>query len=219
MIFVFSLISNNKMSRSPPLNITISNFPHRFFKPFNVICGLSYKVPFSRHYVKVKNILNKFSLNNSINDKYVLCPIYGKKQDEKLVPTDIQIGVTGKAKVTEPIKMSVNRELGEELGLIVPYNNLEEHIHGDINNPSLFVISVKNMICPNNDIENNVTRWWGPDDHYRKIGICVIGTKDEVMKVLSSESFGYRYLNAEKDIIGVISIPISLALQQTGTKI
>ena len=219
MNLLSGLLYSNKMSRSPPLNIRISDFPHAFFKPFTVICGLGFKIPFSRHYVKVKHILNKFSINNDVTNKYVLCPIYGKKQDDKLVPTDIQIGVTGKEKVGEPVKMSVNRELGEELGLIVPYNNLTDHIHGDINNPSLFVISAKNMIHPNNDIENSVTRWWGPDDDYRKIGICVIGTKDETSKLLLADSFGYRYSYAEEDIIGVISIPISLALQQTGTQI
>lgn len=203
-------------SKSPPLNITISNFPHRFFDPENVICGLSFRVPFSRYYVKSKQILSKYVYNKSVINQYVLCPVYGKKQVDKFVPNDVQIGVTGKAKTTEPIKTSVNREIGEELGIVVPYEKIFEDIISDVNNPSLFLIHAKNTILATNYIEKNSPSWSGEDDYDRKIGVCIIGTKEEVTKILTSENFGYRYKNHEEDIIGVIAIPLSIALRQTG---
>ena len=205
------------MSKSLPDDITISNFPHRFFEPSNVICGLSFKVPISNNYLKSKYILNKFSIKNDIKHKYVLCPIYGKKQNDKIIPTSIQIGVTGKAKQIEPIKFTVNRELGEKLRLIVPHDNLDGFINHDISNPSLFTVLIKNMICINSDIENNIG-WFGDYDEYRKIGVCAIGTKDEIMNIFSSSSFGCRYFYTNEDIIGVVSIPISLALNQIDNK-
>lgn len=203
-------------SKSPPLNITLTNFPHRFFDPENVICGLSFRVPFSRYYVKSKQILSKLAYCDTIKNKYVLCPVYGKKQVDKMIPSDIQIGVTGKAKITEPTKMSVNRELGEELGIIVPYDKIFENIVSDVSNPSLFSIDAKNTILADNYIERDLPSWSGEDDHDRKIAVCIIGTKQEVTKILTSDNFGYRYKNHEEDIIGVIAIPLWIALKQTG---
>lgn len=203
-------------SRSPPLNITISNFPHRFFDPENVICGLSFRVPFSRYYVKSKHILSKYVYKNSSKNKYVICPVYGRKQLNKMIPSDIQIGVTGKAKITEPIKMGVNRELGEELGIIVPYEKLSENIISDTSNPSLFLIHAKNTILANNDIEMKLPSYPDEEDYDRKIGVCIIGTQEEMTEIFSSENFGHRYKNNEQDIIGVIAIPLLIALKQTG---
>lgn len=198
--------------------ITITNYHHRFFDDKNVICGMSYQVAFSKYYLKAKELLNKLSLRQDIESKYVLCPIYGKKQDSKWIPTDIQIGVTGKAKTTETTKYAVNRELGEEIGIIVKPDLINEHIKSDLSNPSLFVLNVTNTISLDSDMGDIFNYDYGVDDHNRKIGICVIGVKEDIIKMLLDKSFNYRLKNREKDIIGIISIPIILALNYMNKK-
>lgn len=203
-------------SQSPPINITITNFPNRFFADKNVICGLSMRVPFSRYYAKAKLILNKYANENEIEGKYILCPIYGRKQDNKTIPTGIQIGLTGKAKTTERIKSAVNREISNEFGVIVPYDKLD-HIISDINNPSLFLINTKNIVSATYDSGLEHEHEDEEDDINRKIGICIVGNKEESLKILEDKCFNYRYSNREDDdIAGVICIPVLIALEQMG---
>jgi len=200
---------NIHMSRSPPINITITNFLHKFFAE-NVICGLSFKVPISNAFAKTKEVLNKFAFNNEIDGMYVLCPINGKNQNNKKIPTQIKLGVTKKAKIQEPTNSAVNRHIATNIGVMVPEINC---IQPDQSNPSTYLILAENTKCATNDSQSAMYHN-NEDDLHRKLGICVIGNKCEMTRLLSSETFGCC-IDAN-DIIGVICIPIRLALKQTG---
>ena len=211
---ILLLVKQDKLhmsSRSPPINITITNFPHKFFAE-NVICGLSFKVPISSEFAKTKEVLNKFAFNNEIDGMYVLCPINGKNQNNKKIPTQIKLGVTKKAKIQEPTRSAVNRHIATNIGVMVPESEIN-CIQPDQSNPSVYLILSENTKCVTNDIHSEMYDNNDVDIH-RKLGICVIGNKCEMTRLLSSETFGCC-IDAN-DIIGVICIPIRLALKQTG---
>lgn len=191
-------------------NVNIMNHPHRFFNKSRITGKVS-NVPFSSCYKKSKEILYRFSEINNPNGVFVACPIYGKKTPVGLWEvSDIQIGVTGKAKYLEPIEIAVNRELGEELGICVPPEKLNIIVSHPCN-PSIFIVNACDTISVSPTLVSKIGINRDPDDNYRKIGVCVIGSKEAGMRLLSDDFFSVRLVEAEPDIIGVIMIPVNLA--------
>jgi len=156
--------------------------------------------------------LNRFvAMNNRSSQLFVACPIYGRDTGGTWIPSDIQIGVTGKAKINEPVKMAVNRELGEELGICVPYDNIQ-CIKMHPSDPYLYLMDAKHVVIADKNHEDVANDYTGRDDIYRKLGVCVIGSSQDMERLLTRSDSGFRYRDSEPDIIGMIAIPITLAM-------
>lgn len=198
-------------------NINILNIPHRFFGD-NITHNTL--VDFSSCIVPVGLILQTLVEIKMFENNYVLCPIYSRKVNGKEVVSDIQIGVTGKAKYGEPQIMAVNREIGEELGVVVPYDCLSNINCIDPPMKTMFWISASKTVSANYEIENSIDTPWknAKDDRDKRVCVCIVGDMNEVTKLIEDESFSFRYNGFEKDIVGMCAVPISHALEYVKSK-
>lgn len=189
--------------------INILSIPHKFF-----VEDITHKgyVKFSRCIVPVGLILK--NLTNTRN-KFVICPIYSKIVDGKEVVVDIQIGVTGKAKFKEPQLMAVNREIGEELGMVLPYENLSQINCLDPPAKTMFWIDAATVVSSDTQIEHSIDTPWknSLDNKDKRVCVCIVADLHEVTRLFESPNFMHRYSDHETDIAGVCAVPIDTALQ------
>jgi len=191
--------------------IDILNIPHRFFIENITHTTL---VKFSTYIVPVGLVLKTCIDLNVCENKFIMCPIYSKKLKGKEVVSDIQIGVTGKAKFKEPQLMAVNREIGEELGMVLPYEHIS-YIHCiDPPGKTMFWIDAKDVVSSDIQIEHSIDTPWknAKDNKDKRVCVCVIADLQNATRLLGSPNFNHRYIDGEKDIVGVCAVPVSDAM-------
>lgn len=129
---------------------------------------------------------------------FVLCPLYDKG--------DFQIGVTGKVKLRETFFHGINRELGEEVGLIIKNRKKLYYIKPITKKNTInqsFVINIKDTKPVPINNKNFIDL--RPDTNNKKVGCIIYGEESDIISFMQKPI--YRFLNDDK-IIGLVSINV-----------
>jgi hypothetical protein len=148
----------------------------------------------------MKNALKRCALydKNIPLDNYIIGPFYRDR--------DLQIGVTGTTENKEEEIATLERELGEEVG-IVPKTVQHIRTYDWAKQGSFSVYKVHISDClPVLDSQHGICYGKGDDDKTRKIGCFVYGTKEEILNFLNLPRI-YIY-KSNDDIIGIGAVRV-----------
>lgn len=152
-------------------------------------------------------------------DDYILCPLYEKKRGG-----DFQIGMTGTVENKENFEKTLERELGEEIGLI-PKNNFDltrrkykwKKLNNEIIDFVTYEISInKCKYLTNEDILNKMKIDLDKEDTPKnslkndknKIGCFIFGDLSDISKFLNQPMIQRYY--SEDEIIGIVAIQLKI---------
>jgi hypothetical protein len=121
---------------------------------------------------------------------YVLCPLY-----EDRTGYDFQLGVSGTVKKYESFFKAVKREVGEEIGLLIPTHEITD------TNINRFMYNIKDLYDVPLDYDNVLINNQ-PDTFPKKKILCIVyGLEIDIDQYLTQKNI-YRYANDDQ-IIGV----------------
>ena len=147
------------------------------------------------------------------NSSWILCPLYdgdaiiewrkrnGEERDEK---DDFQIGITGTGAEGELPLQTMNRELGEEVGLIgvTESNFIKEFRDKRGRDIYMYLVNIQDVVnVPNMD--NNRKIKTGEDNRRKKVACVVYGSFEKMKEYIDSSINRYK---DEDNIIGLIMI-------------
>lgn len=158
-------------------------------------------------YVGISNMSTLSETEDISDNDYVLSPIYYSTK----YGCDFQPGiVTGSVKCNECPINAAQREVNEELAIVIPQKNLEHVRTYTASNVTWNVYKVKIGVCTANNLTNEIESVLlddtVKDDKTQKIIVILYGSLDEAMHMVE-ETRGC--IRQEQDIIGTQIMNVS----------